>query len=497
MSTYSAKAPLRKNRNTTLQRIAGFIVKNDIFSNINLWSQLYGESVPFQSLSVWSLPGGPGAWKEWTFPQIIQQPFVPAAIGDSFGPTWTTHWFRVVVAVPEGWAGREVHLRWVTGSESTVWSADGQVLQGISPEFREQYIISKEWSGTGTLTFYLEMACNEIMGMGYIPGHSSGIGPPDMDRYFTVTRAEIAVFRRDLFKLYTDIEILHGIATHAPAGEHVGYQALFAANEMVTLIKDRELEQASAIADRFFAEGNGAKAHTLISMGHCHIDTAWLWPYNETIRKVARSWSAQIGLMAEYPDYTFVCSSAAQYAWLQEWYPELFTRLKAAVATGRFVPVGGAWLEMDGNIPSGEGFMRQFFYGQRFFQQEFGLLCKEFWLPDTFGYSAQIPQIMKHVGIERFITQKISWNLVNKFPNHNFWWEGIDGTQVLVHFPPGDSYNMMGNVDQMLFTRNNSEDKGRANVSMYLYGHGDGGGGPTREMIERQIRCRNVDGVPK
>ncbi|GIY33125.1 alpha-mannosidase 2C1 [Caerostris extrusa] len=164
---------------------------------------------------------------------------------------------------------------------------------------------------------------------------------------------------------------------------------------------------------------------------------------------------------------------------------------------------------MDGNLPGGESFVRQFLYGQRFFQQEFCKRCKEFWLPDTFGYSAQIPQIMRLCGIERFLTTKLSWSLVNDFPHDNFLWEGIDGSTVLVHFPPGKSYTsavtVKSYVIQMLTliqTRvvtaiDKLQDKGRVSCSMMLYGHGDGGGGPTENMLERIKRLNNVDGLPK
>lgn len=183
--------------------------------------------------------------------------------------------------------------------------------------------------------------------------------------------------------------------------------------------------------------------------------------------------------MEKYPDFKFTCSQAQQYEWVKERYPGLYAEIKKFVKSGQFVPVGGAWVEMDGNIPSGEAFVRQFLYGQKFFKKEFGITCKEFWLPDTFGYSAQLPQIMRHCGITRFLTQKLSWSLVNKFPHHTFWWEGIDGSQVLSHFPPGDNYCMNGEVEELRKTANNFQDKGRSSTSVYLYGFGDGGNGPS------------------
>jgi len=486
-------APMHKNRTTTLGRINNFISKDSLFKSVNLSSKIYSDSTPFTSIQHWKIPEDEhGSWRNYTFEQVKAQTFTDVSIGNSFGPTWTTHWFKVQIVVPATWAGKEVHLRWNSNSEAMIWTENGVILQGLTPGYREEYIISKDYVPGPPRTYYIEMACNGMFGA----GEGSDIAPPNPNKQFFFAMAQISVFERHIFKLYTDFEMLYQIADRL-SGDHIGYQAMFCANEMVNKIINGEEMEASRLADVFFAEGNGKKVHRLISMGHCHIDTAWLWPYDETIRKCARSWSAQMNLMEEYPNYVFTCSQAQQFAWMKQYYPSLFARIKSFVASGKFVPVGGTWVEMDGNIPNGEAFMRQFFYGQRFFYEEFGLYCKEFWLPDTFGYSAQIPQMLKHVGVERFMTQKMSWNLVNKFPNHNFFWEGIDGSEVLVHFPPGNSYNMNATIEEILFSQNNSEDKGRANVGIYLYGYGDGGGGPTRTMIERQQRVQDVDGIPK
>ncbi|CAL8128846.1 unnamed protein product [Orchesella dallaii] len=336
------------------------------------------------------------------------------------------------------------------------------------------------------------MACNHMFGAG-----EDLISPPNPNRYWRLDRADVAVFNRDKYDLMNDLEMLYGIANKLGDGNHIGMQAMFAANEMINLIRQGQESQAPAVAANFFSERTGSKAHQIYAMGHCHIDTAWLWPYDETIRKCARSFSAQLRLLEEYEDFTFVCSSAQQYAWVKQWYPGLFEEMKTAIANGRFIPVGGTWVENDGYVPSGESFIRQFFYGQRFFRQEFGVTCREFWLPDTFGYSAQIPQMIKHCGIDRFLTQKLSWNKVNKFPNHTFLWEGIDGTQVLTHFPPGDGYGMQNTADDFVNTQNNSLDKGRTNAAIVLFGNGDGGGGPTRTMIERLNRVKDTDGLPR
>lgn len=165
-------------------------------------------------------------------------------------------------------------------------------------------------------------------------------------------------------------------------------------------------------------------------------------------------------------------------------------------AEGRFEVVGGSWVEFDGNIPSGESMMRQFLYGQNFFKDNFGAYSTNFFMPDTFGYSAQLPQIMKEAGIQRFITQKLSWSRFNKFPHNTFYWKGLDGSSVLAHFPPADTYNSDGKLNDVLKSQNNFKDKGVSNMSLMLFGEGDGGGGPERQHIDSILRFKNVEGVP-
>src|SRR5205823_2834940 len=187
----------------------------------------------------------------------------------------------------------------------------------------------------------------------------------------------------------------------------------------------------------------------------------------------------------------FACSSAQQLAWVKESYPELFERIRAKVASGQFVPVGGMWVESDTNMPGGEAMARQFLAGKRFFLEEFGVDCDEVWLPDSFGYSASLPGIVAASGSRWFLTQKISWNHTNRMPHHTFWWEGIDGTRVFTHFPPVDTYNSELLGAELAHAARNFAEKGAATGSLLPFGYGDGGGGPTREMLERARRLAN------
>jgi alpha-mannosidase len=236
----------------------------------------------------------------------------------------------------------------------------------------------------------------------------------------------------------------------------------------------------------------GQSAHVVTAVGHAHIDTAWLWPLREARRKCARTFSTALALMEEYPDYRFACSQPAQYAWMKEHYPDIYRRIKEKVASGQWEPVGAMWVEADCNLPSGEALVRQLLHGKRFFMHEFSYETKELWLPDVFGYPGSLPQLIAEAGCEYFLTQKLSWNDTNPPEHHTFIWEGIDGTRIFTHFPPADTYNGDFSAEQVLWSVANYKDRERCDRSLYLFGWGDGGGGPTAEMIDSAHRL----GVP-
>jgi alpha-mannosidase len=216
-----------------------------------------------------------------------------------------------------------------------------------------------------------------------------------------------------------------------------------------------------------------------------HIDTAWLWRYTQTQQKIARSFSSQVELIERYPHHQFAASSAQQYHWLEEMYPTIYESVQKQVKAGRFHPVGGSWLEHDCLLPSGESLCRQYLYGQRYFQSKFGVRCREAWLPDTFGYASQLPQILRLAGIDYFFTQKLSWNNINTFPHSTFRWIGLDGSQVLSHMTPVDSYNAQANFGEVVKGVENAKTLGSTDQCLLLYGNGDGGGGPTSGMLEK------------
>ncbi|XP_007525848.2 alpha-mannosidase 2C1 isoform X1 [Erinaceus europaeus] len=490
MAAAMAAAPL-KHRRTTLERVEKF-VSPLYFTDCNLRGRLFGDSCPVAALSSFLTP------ERLPYQEAIQQDFRPAQVGDSFGPTWWTCWFRVELSIPEAWLGQEVHLLWESDGEGLVWR-DGEPVQGLTKEGEKtSYVLTDKLreEDSRSLTLYVEVACNGLLGA----GKGSMIAAPDPEKMFQVNRAELAVFRRDVHKLLVDLELLLGIAKGLGEDNQRSFQALYTANQIINICDPAQPETfpaAHALASRFFDQRGGESQHTLHAVGHCHIDTAWLWPFKETVRKCARSWVTAVNLMERNPEFIFACSQAQQLEWVRNHYPGLYTRIQEFFQRGQFVPVGGTWVEMDGNLPSGEAMVRQFLQGQNFFLQEFGEMCSEFWLPDTFGYSAQLPQIMRNCGIKYFLTQKLSWNLVNSFPHHTFFWEGLDGSRVLAHFPPGDSYGMQGSVEEVLKTVTKNQDKGRTNHSAFLFGFGDGGGGPTQTMLDRLKRLSNTDGLPR
>jgi alpha-mannosidase len=204
-----------------------------------------------------------------------------------------------------------------------------------------------------------------------------------------------------------------------------------------------------------------------------------------------------VALMDEREDFVFACSSAQQYAWVAERHPELFERIRAKVAGGQFVPVGGMWVESDTNMPGGEALARQMVEGKRYFLEEFGHETQDVWLPDSFGYTGALPQIVRAAGSRWFLSQKLSWNDTNRMPHHTFHWEGIDGSRVLAHFPPVDTYNSDLSPRELAHAEREFRDKDVATESLVPFGWGDGGGGQTDEMLETLARVEDLQGVPR
>jgi alpha-mannosidase len=236
-------------------------------------------------------------------------------------------------------------------------------------------------------------------------------------------------------------------------------------------------------------------AGALLLSGHAHLDLAWRWPLSETRLKARRTLSTQAGLLDRHPELHFNQSTAQLYAWLEEDDPELFDRVRAHAATGRLEPIGGMWVEPDCNMPSGESLVRQLLYGQRWFERAFGHRHTVCWLPDCFGFTPALPQLLAGAGIRRFLTIKLSWSETNRFPHDLFWWEGLDGTRVLAHMfdNPDGGYNGLVGPRAALATWRGFRGRDAHPESLLSVGYGDGGGGPTEDMV---LRARELDGFP-
>ena len=237
---------------------------------------------------------------------------------------------------------------------------------------------------------------------------------------------------------------------------------------------------------------------TVTAVGHSHLDLAWLWPMRETERKAARTVSNAIRNTERYPEYVYGASQPQEFVWLKEQYPALYERVKKAFAKGNFEPQGGMWVECDTNISGGEALIRQFVYGLDFWEKEFGVSVNNCWLPDVFGYTAALPQIIKGCGMDYFMTQKISWNEHNDFPLQTFLWQGLSDDEVLVHLLPANTYNSSGAAPSLAELYRNHKKKDKvSDEALMLFGAGDGGGGACEANIELIKRYRNTRGLPK
>ncbi|MFG2894168.1 alpha-mannosidase [Streptomyces sp. NPDC048248] len=465
---------------------------------------LYPRSVPLE-VAAWVAPGEPVPVAEG-----LAARHTPVAVGDAWGAPWATTWFKVVGTVPEEWAGRTVEAVLDLGfdermpgfqCEALVHTPDGTPVKAINP--RNQWVrVGAPVRGGEQVTWHVEAASNPVI-LDVHPFLPTPLGDPETagsEPRYRLARMDLAVFDTTVWELIQDLEVLGELMAELPVDAPRRWEVLRAVGRALDAI---DLQDVNSTADAarsqlraVLASPAGASAHRISAVGHAHIDSAWLWPLRETVRKVARTASNMTALLEDEPEFVFAMSQAQQYAWLKEHRPEVYAKVKKAVADGRFVPAGGMWVESDTNMPGSEAMARQFVHGKRFFLEEFGVENDEAWLPDTFGFAAGLPQIIKAAGAKWLLTQKISWSQINAFPHHTFRWEGIDGTRIFTHFPPVDTYNCQMAGREIAHAARNFKDKGVARHSLAPTGWGDGGGGTTREMIAKARRLRDLDGSP-
>ena len=462
---------------------------------------IYPERVGLE-VTARTLPGEPVPASE-----AVDGPFSAFRVGDRWGGMWATTWFRCRATVPEAWEGREVaaviHLGGARqvgfSAEGLIWTPGLEPVQGLHHEHRE-YVVAAAAVGGDQVDFYVEAAANPIPRW-----HMQDWPRMDPDyaghELYALEQADLAAVDREVEALWVEMDLCIQLAEWMADRREELLAALDDAMGAVAGGGPGAAAKARAalapILGRRGDEPEPGGRHTITGVGHAHIDTAWLWPIRETKRKCARSFANQLRLLDRFPEHHFVCSQAAQYQWMKDLYPDIYARIKDRVADGRWEPVGGMWVEADSNVPSGESLVRQFVHGKRFFAEEFGVESHEMWIPDVFGYSAALPQIAAGAGVTVLVTQKMSWNDTNPFPHSTFWWEGHDGSRVLAHFPPAATYNGEFTVAELLNDARNFREGDRSAHSLYPYGFGDGGGGPSARQMEAARRLVDLDGLPR
>ncbi|MGW4515783.1 alpha-mannosidase [Streptomyces sp. NPDC004393] len=463
---------------------------------------VYPESVPL-TVAVWHAPGEPVPVAEG-----LAAPAEPIAVGARWGAPWGTSWFRVTGTVPEAWAGKTVEALLDLGfdenmpgfqCEGLVYRPDGTPVKGLNP--RNQWVrIGSPAEGGEEVDLRIEAASNPVV-LDYHPFLPTQLGDKETagsEPQYRLARMDLAVFDETVWQLVLDLEVLGELMAELPVDSARRWDILRAVERALDAVDLQDVGGSAAAARARLADvlavPAAPTAHRISAVGHAHIDSAWLWPLRETVRKVARTTSNMTALIEDEPEFVFAMSQAQQWAWVKEHRPEVWARVKRAVAEGRFVPAGGMWVESDTNMPGSEAMARQFVHGKRFFLDEFGIENDEAWLPDTFGFAAGLPQIIKAAGSKWLLTQKISWSRTNTFPHHTFLWEGIDGTRIFTHFPPVDTYNCSMKGSEIAHAARNFKDKGVARHSLAPTGWGDGGGGTTREMVAKAARLRDLEG---
>ncbi|AZM56248.1 alpha-mannosidase [Streptomyces sp. WAC 01529] len=463
----------------------------------------YPDRTPL-ALSVWHAPGEPVPVSA-----ALEASYAPFETGTEWGSPWSTSWFRLQGRVPEQWRGRRVEVVVDPGftgdapgfqAEGLVYDASGVPLKGVHPRNRHIPVASPARGGE-PVHLLLEAAANPAVLHDFVPTPLGDVLTAGSRPIYRFASADLAVLDEDVWRLTLDIEVLSELMAEVDPDRPRRHEILRALEDMLDALDLHDVPGTAAAGRAALAEVLAkpahASAHRVSAAGHAHIDSAWLWPLRETVRKASRTFANVTALAQEYPELVFACSQAQQYAWVKEHQPHIWKRVKKAVADGTWAPVGSMWVESDANMPGGEALARQITHGRRFFREELGVETEEIWLPDSFGYTAAFPQLARLAGVRWFLTQKLSWNQSNKMPHHTFWWEGIDGTRVFTHFPPVDTYNSQFHGAELAHAERNFADKGRATRSLVPFGWGDGGGGPTREMMERARRLKSLEGSPR
>lgn len=440
------------------------------------------------------------------FDEAVKGRFFPALPGTRWGRKWEYGWFHTRVAVPEELEGKRVVFTLRAGGEALVWVNGAEA--GAMDRHHTFITLSRAARAGDSYDIYAECYAGHgprVEGAGPV-----GVGeqpvPEPPQAQAAVGESYLGVWNEALFQAAMDYQTLYSLVQKLPE-KSLRAMKIIEGLKKFTYTADFELPEEALTesvveADQYLkpllACKNGSTAPEYTIFGQSHLDMAWLWPVEETMRKAARTYSNQLALMEEYEDYRFLLCEPPILEYLKELYPGVYRRVREKAAAGAFYPEGALWIESDTNIPSGESLIRQFVRGKRWFRDELGVDSRMAWMPDTFGFSAALPQIMKKCQIPYFATQKLTRQdpEAEPFPYNLFWWEGLDGSRVLSHlFKKNNAVFNAGD----LITRWEEDRVQQENIDgfMFPFGYGDGGGGPTREMLETARRCGDLEGAPR
>jgi alpha-mannosidase len=377
----------------------------------------YAARLPM-ALEIWHVPGEPVPIAE-----ALAATYTPFEPGTLWGRAWSTSWLRATATVPAEWAGRRVEALIDPGfvgdrpgfqAEALAYELDGTPIKGIEP--LNHYVpVAAQAAGGEEVGLLVELAANpDILLNGFVPTQLGDTITAGDEPLYRFGAADVAVLDEDVWHLRLDAEVLTELMRELAPYDPRRHEILRALERMLDALDIHDVAGTAAEArtalTEVLARPAHASAHTISATGHAHIDSAWLWPLRETQRKTSRTFANVTALAKDYPELVFSGSQAQQYAWVKDRYPEVFRRIAEAVKAGQWAPVGGMWVEADGNLPGGEALARQLVHGKRFFLDEFGVETRGVWLPDSFGYTAAYPQLAVLAGNDWFLTQKISWN---------------------------------------------------------------------------------------
>jgi len=436
------------------------------------------------------------------YAQAAQASYRPVARGFRFGPKWSTAWFHIQGKVPDNLADRCVVLRFASGTEALLYR-DGQPVQGFDTN-RDAAVLFESAHGGEPIDLHVEAACNHPFGVQTFEWESD----ETTQRWESkdpglLSRCELAGFDRRAWTLYRTLVFAAELIEALPDGSARARTLARQLEQVRSLIDAADpiptIEKALEALERAILNGAAPSATTCFAVGHAHLDTAWLWPIAETKRKTVRTFANVLRLMDRFDEFHFMCSQAQHYAWIRQMHPALFEQIRRRVQEGRWQPIGAMWVEPDANIPSGESLIRQIIHGIGFWTEQFGEHARQrmLFLPDTFGFSAIIPQIMALSGLDTFVTNKLWWSDRDEFAHVTFWWQGIDGTRVLGHLTPGQDYNATNTPAELRRGQMRAESKDVLGVWLQPFGFGDGGGGPTDWTILNARLAHNTEGLAR